>query len=464
MQDREFRNLASRPDLVKEVDGSDGTTPYVNLVQIRLVRTRKVVLHAHDDLPLWPGDRVAVETERGSALGVVLTLPVKLRRARKNLRSVIRILTDRPERGGRDRTAWKEDSARQVCRRLVNEMSMDMKVIEVEYIPWENRTVFYFVSEGRVDFRDLVKELSRSLRCRIEMRQIGPRDETKMLGGLSRCGREHCCSTFLSEFRSVRTKMAKEQGLVVNQEKITGHCRKLLCCLGYERDVYAALRKDLPPLGARVQTADGNGKVVELMILRQEVKVYFEETNSLRILSARELTVQEHGDWVREDATSLLVQQDDLDPASLRELEEESGNGEESGRAPRSDRSPAGRDGQRPPRNDRPRGPRPQGGQRDRGRPQGSSGDAGRPHPRREEGNRRGPQQGRPGPEQRRKEPNSASGGRPNESAGAHPGKESGDGGDSRSSTRRRHRKRPSGPKPEGGHPTPGGSQGGSES
>jgi len=296
MEDSEFRRYKRELDQSWYDDTGRQGRSLMNVVQVRVRRTRKIAWFRHDDLALSPRDLVVVETERGTTDGMVLTGPEKQWANPKGLKSVVRTLGGELDDFQMSRAREREELAIRTCSDIARRHSLDMKVVDVEYVHWENRTVFYFVSEGRVDFRELVKELSRSLRCRIEMRQIGPRDETKMLGGLGRCGREFCCATHMREFRSVRTKMAKEQGLVVNQEKITGHCSKLLCCLAHEREVYATLKQSLPALGARVETQDGKGKVTSLHVIKQSVRILLESGSLLKDVPATRLERLEEGE------------------------------------------------------------------------------------------------------------------------------------------------------------------------
>jgi len=295
MQDREYILNRSTPG-INPVDELEKQGMVVaNVVLVKTDRTRKVALFRHDDLPLKPGDSVVVETERGTAGGVVMRRPEMAVVPAKDLMNVLRLIRGQgiQDTDSALRNKEREAQARDVCAKFVATLGLDMNVVSAEYVPWENRVVLYFVAEGRIDFRDLVKEISRMLRCRIEMRQIGPRDETRMLGGVARCGREFCCSSHLKDFGSVRTKMAKEQGLVVNQEKITGHCRKLLCCLAYERDAYLALRTNLPALGSFVETPSGHGKVVELQILRQAVKVQVQSDMTYKVFALSEIKIKD---------------------------------------------------------------------------------------------------------------------------------------------------------------------------
>ena len=327
MHDREFKMWVERyqTDPIAPAD-IEGKT-LCNVVQVKLDRTRKIALYRHDDLILRPHERVVVETDRGTSGGTVICFPSKRWVSTRGLKGVLRMLSDSPDTGQQQRFDDRELSARRACIQLISQHNLDMKVVDVEYVHWENRTIFYFVSEGRVDFRELVKDLSRSLRCRIEMRQIGPRDETKMLGGLGRCGRVHCCSNHLKEFKSVRTKMAKEQGLVVNQEKITGHCRKLLCCLAYEKEVYIALKRELPSLGTIVQTREGLAKVVELQPLRDAVRIHLKETGAYKLLQSVVLVPQEGTDEEGNALPPMMSEKqveklpdDHIDPAAPPEV------------------------------------------------------------------------------------------------------------------------------------------------
>ena len=303
-----------------ELPDTSGKT-ICNVVQVKTDRTRKISLYRHEDLILRPRDRVVVETDRGSSGGTIVGFPSKRWVSTRGLKAVLRHLEEGADDYQQRRYEDREQNARSSCIQLVQQHALGMKVVDVEYVHWENRTIFYFVAEGRVDFRELVKDLSRTLRCRIEMRQIGPRDETKMLGGMGRCGRSHCCSNHLNEFRSVRTKMAKEQGLVVNQEKITGHCRKLLCCLAYEKEVYSTLKKTLPKLGSVVETKEGLGKVVELQPLRQAVRVHLKETGAYKVIESVILTRREGQDEEGRDLPPLLEQKKpEVDPELLVDI------------------------------------------------------------------------------------------------------------------------------------------------
>ena len=167
----------------------------------------------------------------------------------------------------------KEKDAFSICLKKIAEHKLTMKLIDVEYTFDNNKVIFYFTADGRVDFRELVKDLATIFKTRIELRQIGVRDEAKMLGGLGPCGRPMCCSTFLGDFASVSIKMAKEQNLSLNPTKISGICGRLMCCLNYEQSTYEDIRKRIPKVGSIVKTEDGTGVVVSNNIIKESVKV-----------------------------------------------------------------------------------------------------------------------------------------------------------------------------------------------
>lgn len=225
---------------------------------------------------LQPGDKVIVETERGKGIGTVVR-PVRDQEERpEGLKSVLR--KARPE----DVEAAasyrrKEKEAFDFCLKKITERSMEMKLIKVEYLFDGSKAIFFFTADGRVDFRDLVKDLAHEFHTRIEMRQIGVRDEAKMVGGIGICGRELCCASFLREFEPVSVKMAKEQNLALNPNKISGQCGRLLCCLGYEYDTYCSLKKCLPKCGKHVQCKEGSGEVVKMNIIEGTVTLRTDE-------------------------------------------------------------------------------------------------------------------------------------------------------------------------------------------
>ena len=225
---------------------------------------------------LWPtaGDAVIVETVRGMEYGEVVTgvKEVSDELITPPLKMVLRIATAEDAQHHAENVA-KEKDALAICQKKVDEHKLQMKLVGCEYTFDNSKILFYFTSDKRVDFRVLVKDLAGVFRTRIELRQIGVRDEAKMMGGLGICGRKVCCSAFLGDFQPVSIKMAKEQNLSLNPNKISGVCGRLMCCLKYEEDHYEATRKQMPKVGKEVITPDGNGTVIELNILKEMVRV-----------------------------------------------------------------------------------------------------------------------------------------------------------------------------------------------
>jgi cell fate regulator YaaT (PSP1 superfamily) len=225
-------------------------------------------------LELDPGDKVIVETERGRSIATVVVAPMEYPDSNvpEGLKPVLKKALPE-EMADSGRNAAKEKEAYDFCLAKIKERGMEMKLIRVEYLFDGSKAIFYFTADGRVDFRELVKDLAHAFRTRIEMRQIGVRDEAKMVGGIGICGRELCCSSFLRDFEPVSVKMAKEQNLALNPTKISGQCGRLLCCLGYEFETYCSLRKCLPKCGKRVSVGGVEGEVIKLNILEGTVTV-----------------------------------------------------------------------------------------------------------------------------------------------------------------------------------------------
>ena len=223
-------------------------------------------------LDLKPGSRVVVETDRGRALASVVTAPRELpaEQAPEGLKTVLRIATD-DDIAQAASNAAREKAAVRYCQERVQSRNLEMKLVRAEYAFDGSKVVFYFTAEGRIDFRDLVKDLAHYFHTRIEMRQIGVRDEAKLVGGLGICGRELCCCSFLTEFYPVSVKMAKEQGLALNPTKISGQCGRLLCCLGYEFESYCELRKGMPKCGKKVSWDDKEWEVTAQNALGRKI-------------------------------------------------------------------------------------------------------------------------------------------------------------------------------------------------
>ena len=214
------------------------------------------------------GQHVIVETIKGIECGEVV-MPNRLLpddEIPQPLRSIIRVANEDDLKKAEENKE-KERKAFEICEQKIKQHKLEMKLINVEYTFDGNKILFYFTADGRVDFRDLVKDLAYIFRTRIELRQIGVRDEAKKLGGLGICGRPFCCNTFLGDFQPVSIKMAKEQGLILNPTKISGTCGRLMCCLKYEQDVYSDLLKITPKIGAIVNTPDGKGNVVDVNLI-----------------------------------------------------------------------------------------------------------------------------------------------------------------------------------------------------
>ncbi|MBR7137681.1 MAG: stage 0 sporulation family protein [Clostridia bacterium] len=220
------------------------------------------------------GQMVIVETARGLELGecTVGNKMVEDNEIVSPLKPLIRIATDEDLRIA-EQTKKKEKEAFIICNECIEKHKIDMHLVDAEYTFDGSKLMFYFTSDGRVDFRELLKELARIFRTRIDLRQIGVRDEAKMLGGIGICGRPFCCSSFLNEFQPVSIKMAKEQSLSLNPMKISGACGRLMCCLKYEQAAYEDLAKRVPPVGSLVETPDGKGIVTEATLLKERVKV-----------------------------------------------------------------------------------------------------------------------------------------------------------------------------------------------
>jgi cell fate regulator YaaT (PSP1 superfamily) len=233
-------------------------------------------IHQYDagSLPLACGDRVLVQVNRGSDLGTVTVAPQTIAEAdvKGPLPRVIK-KADHRELGREQVNLRRARESEQICLHRIRERALRMKLVKVESAYDGSKMTFYFFAEGRVDFRDLVRDLAQTLHTRIEMKQIGNRDETKLVGGVGPCGRELCCSSWLREFSAVSVKMAKEQGLSLNPSKLAGMCGRLKCCLRYEYDTYRELGRALPSLGSHVESVKGNGVVTRQNLLKQTVVV-----------------------------------------------------------------------------------------------------------------------------------------------------------------------------------------------
>lgn len=245
------------------------------VIGVRFRQAGKVYFFAPGKLHIRKGDKVIVETARGVEFGSVVAGPKEIpdEEIMQPLKSVIRIATEEDKKN-EEKNREKEKEAYNICLEKIRNHNLDMKLINAEYTFDNNKVLFYFTADGRIDFRELVKDLAAVFRTRIELRQIGVRDETKLKGGIGICGRPLCCHTYLSEFAPVSIKMAKEQNLSLNPTKISGVCGRLMCCLTNEEETYEELNSRLPAIGDYVTTRDGyKGEVQSVSVLRQLVKV-----------------------------------------------------------------------------------------------------------------------------------------------------------------------------------------------
>ena len=268
------------------------------VVGVRFRETGKVYYFSPNSLTLKKGEHVIVESARGQDYGFVAFEETEVSddKVVAPLRNVVRIATNEDEEHVQDNKK-REKEARIICADRIKKRGLDMKLIDVEYAFDNSRLLFYFTADGRVDFRELVKDLASEFKTRIELRQVGVRDETKLLGGIGICGRELCCHTYLHDFAPVSIKMAKEQNLSLNPTKISGNCGRLMCCLRNEEETYEYLHKKLPNKGDIAYAVDGaSGEVVDISILRQTVRVLIEDGDEkeIREYPVEELKIKRH--------------------------------------------------------------------------------------------------------------------------------------------------------------------------
>lgn len=254
------------------------------LVGIQFKRAGRIYDFDTGGLNFEIGNRVVVETERGLGLGVIVVPPreVEDEDLPNDLKRVIR-KANVSDIERQIKNCDRERRAMELCRKFISEQGLDMKLVNVDFFYDASKAVFHFVAAQRVDFRELVKELAQALHTRIEMKQVGVRDETKLVGGLGCCGLQLCCNSFLREFTPVNVKMAKEQNLAMNPTKISGVCGRLMCCLAYEFEVYQEAGKDIPKKGKRVMTHLGPGKVSDVNILKKTLSVELETGTTITV-------------------------------------------------------------------------------------------------------------------------------------------------------------------------------------
>lgn len=282
------------------------------IVVVKFKKSGKLYYFSPGKLKLTPGQSVIVETSRGVEIGEITSGNRKVEDDKivSPLKPILRVATD-ADYNRVSENEIKEKEAFKICLEKIAARKLDMKLVDVEYTFDQSKILFYFTSDGRVDFRELVKDLASVFRTRIELRQIGVRDEAKMLGGLGICGRKLCCASHLGCFEPVSIKMAKEQNLSLNPTKISGTCSRLMCCLKYEQDAYEDLVKTTPGVGSYVKTPDGKGTVTEVNLLKQLVKV--------NIGTSDGPTVKQYHAM---DLTVLKSAKNKLSDAELRELKD----------------------------------------------------------------------------------------------------------------------------------------------
>jgi cell fate regulator YaaT (PSP1 superfamily) len=259
-----------------------------HIVSIQFARAGKIYDFDSGAIELAQGDYVVVETERGLGIGQVVRPPRELDKATPGNITAIKRKATADDMVTLELISQKEKESFDFCVKRIIERNMPMKLVKVEYQFDSSKAVFFFTADGRVDFRDLVKDLAHSFHTRIEMRQIGVRDESKMVGGIGICGRELCCCSWLREFQPVSVKMAKEQNLALNPNKISGQCGRLLCCLDYEYDTYCCLRKNFPKSGKRVSIANGTGIVDKVNILTGNITLKLDD-NKIVVIRREEI-------------------------------------------------------------------------------------------------------------------------------------------------------------------------------
>ncbi|MGM8365504.1 PSP1 domain-containing protein [Virgibacillus sp. W0181] len=255
----------------------------IEVIGVRFKKAGKIYYFDPADHNISLNDYVIVETVRGVEFGkvVIANRQVDEEDVVLPLKKVIRIATEQDKHDVAENQE-KAKTALEVCKEKIIKHELDMNLVDVEYTFDRNKVIFYFTADGRVDFRNLVKDLAAMFKTRIELRQIGVRDEAKLLGGIGPCGRMLCCSTFLGDFEPVSIKMAKDQNLSLNPAKISGLCGRLMCCLKYENDDYEAAKRELPDLGDFIYTSYGKGKVVGLNILQKIIQI--EMTENERVI------------------------------------------------------------------------------------------------------------------------------------------------------------------------------------
>ncbi|HJG96748.1 MAG TPA: stage 0 sporulation family protein [Romboutsia timonensis] len=289
----------------------------IKIVGVRFKNAGKIYYFDPVELELEKNMDVVVETARGLEYGTIVVCPKEIDESElvSPLKPIIRVATDE------DRQVYIENKEKaketfELCQQKIKEHDLNMFLIDCEYTFDRNKLIFYFTAEGRIDFRELVKDLASIFKTRIELRQIGVRDEAKSIGGLGPCGRKLCCSTWLGDFQPVSIKMAKDQSLSLNPTKISGICGRLFCCLKYEHDVYAEAIDAMPVVGALVKVDESKGKIIEVNPLLEQVRIEFND-KTIKVCHKDEVKVLHEP---KKCCGCVSLKDEGLDEATLREL------------------------------------------------------------------------------------------------------------------------------------------------
>ncbi len=286
-----------------------------NIIGVRFKRAGKIYFFDPDGKQIERGEHVIVETSMGMEYGEVVIANRQLPQEKivTPLKKIIRV-ANKDDAKKNEENKKQEKEAFKVCEKKIKEHGLEMKLLDVEFKFDKSKILFFFTADGRIDFRELVRDLAAIYKTRIELRQVGVRDEVKRLGGNGVCGRELCCCSFLGNFETVSIKMAKEQNVSLNPSKISGNCGRLMCCLQYEQNVYEEKLKKLPKIGAIVKTDDGQGEVCGLETLKEIVKVKFKDGDEtfFKKYNAKDIKI----------IKNIEKEQDNIDKAELEDLAE----------------------------------------------------------------------------------------------------------------------------------------------
>ena len=295
---------------------------------IRFKKPGKIYFFDPGELHIEEGMHVIVDTAMGEEYGevVIASKEVEDSEISEPLKKILRVSSHKDEKIFSE-LKGKEPEALRICEEKVKKHGLEMKLIDCEYKFDGSKLIFYFTADGRIDFRELVKDLAAIFRTRIELRQIGVRDEVKRMGGLGMCGRELCCCSFLGNFATVSIKMAKEQNISLNPSKISGRCGRLMCCLNYEEEVYEEKLKRMPKIGAIVKTEDGTGEVVSIETLKEIVRVKFEdgEDSFFKKYEAKDIEIIKDVEE-SDDAMSVVSEEERRELEELEKLEKSESN------------------------------------------------------------------------------------------------------------------------------------------